>query len=223
MKKSNIIKAIIFAGLICTTLAACTDNKPIQNNTIEDRPPLVSTITAQPEKSHYIFVERTSDSPDTIKSGDKQTVYVSLSVETASFVAENRADRPAAKLINETLAAANKKASNIFNDLSDRLETHLADKNADTSVFPWEVKIDYSCKRNDGKAISVWETIDTYTAGAPMGTTEFSYNFDPITGNRIGQVFYIPDDEESFDKADDVLYKKLLSKYGEETINYENV
>ena len=36
-------------------------------------------------------------------------------------------------------------------------------------------------------------------------------------------MFYIAGDKASFDEADDVMYKKLVSKYGEEAISYNNV
>ena len=77
--------------------------------------------------------------------------------------------------------------------------------------------------RNDGKAISVLETIEMSYAGEVDNSICTSYNFDPATGDLIKQVFYSADDKESFDSADDSMYKKLIAKYGEETISYENV
>ena len=61
------------------------------------------------------------------------------------------------------------------------------------------------------------------TAGTSVGTIRFSYNFDPITGDQVRNIFYVPGDKESFDTADDVIYKKLLAKYGEDVVDYDNV
>lgn len=216
------ISAIIAAAAICLSLGACSDNTS-NTNELPERPPLNSIIAMQPEKAHYTFMEHSQENPTVLTSTDKQTVYASTSVEKVSFVAENRADREAAKKINQVLTNAYERSLNIYDNLVDSLEAYLADGNEDMSVFPWEVNVDYTCIRNDGKAISVLEAIQSSDGGKENATTTFSYNFDPVTGDQIYQVFYNAEDKESFDAADDTMYKKLVEKYGEELISYDNV
>ncbi len=221
--KNTKITAVIAAGLLCMTLASCTDDKSNVNNNAIDRQPLNSIIEAQPEKAHFTFLEREQDTPLTLQSTDKQTVYISASAEKASFVAENRADRNAAKKINDVLTRAADKSKNIYASLTDELDALFTLETPDMSTFPWEARIDFSCIRNDGKAISVLETIETASAGEIVANTFSSYNFDPVTGDQIGQIFYSVDDKASFDSADNVMYNKLVEKYGSETISYDNV
>lgn len=221
--KKHTLAAVIAAGLItCTAFTACI-NKADSNTPPIDRAPLNSTIALQPEKAHFTFMEHSQSTPNTLQSTDKKIVYVSTSAEKVSFVAENRADRTAAKKINEVLTGAGERSQDIYGSLVESLDSYLSQENADTSVFPWEAKVDYTCTRNDGRAISVLEAIDSYSAGALEGTTNFTYNFDPATGDHITQIFYTPGDKESFDNADDVMYKKLIEKYGEDVISYKNV
>ncbi len=221
VKKSSII-AVIAAALICSALGGCNDSNSTNKVNI-DRTPLMSTVTAQPEKAHFTFLEHSPEIPNTLSSEDKQTIYISSSAEKASFVAESRADREAAKKINATLTQAHERSMNIYDSLIDELEAHLSTENPDMSIFPWETRVDFTCKRNDGRAISVIEEIESYSGKELSGTTTFSYNFEPATGNRIKQVFYDESSKQDFDAADDTMYKKLIAKYGEETINYDNV
>ncbi|MBQ7399730.1 MAG: hypothetical protein IJW06_04650 [Clostridia bacterium] len=222
--KKRIITAIIVAGLISAafTFTSCTLNSAKNNNEgqqiTED-----TSITARPEEAHFSFLEHKQKTPDVIQSVDKETIYISTSVEEASFVAKDRTNRPSAKKINEVLTKARERSNDVNDRLVDELDAYLSLENADISVFPWESRVDYDCLRNDGKAISVLETVESYTAGTLTATSNFSYNFDPLTGDHINQVFYIAGDKASFDEADDVMYKKLVSKYGEETISYNNV
>ena len=214
--------AIIAALALCATLSACKDNVAEIEN-IPERAPLFSTVEAQPEKAHYTFMEHSQDAPNVLTSTDKSTVYISTSVEKVSFVADNRADRDAAKKMNDVLTNAYNRSKNIYNSLADGLDAYFQMEDADMSVFPWETTINYTCIRNDGKAISVLETIQASEAGIVNGATTFTYNFDPTTGNQITQVFFVPNDKASFDAADDYMYKKLVEKYGEELISYDNV
>lgn len=221
--KKRTLAAILAAGLACAALVSCTNNTKNNNQAVIDRQPLNSTIASQPEKAHFTFMEHSQSSPNVLKSADQKTIYISTSAEKASFVAENRADRPSAKKINEVLTRAAERSTDIYASLVESLDSYLSKENTDTSTFPWEIKLDYTCIRNDGRAISVIETIDSYSADTLEGTTTFSYNFDPATGDQIHQVLYAADDKASFDAADDVMYKKLVEKYGEEVISYDNV
>lgn len=203
---------IIAAGLACISITACKDTK---TNTPES----VTSI----HQAHFTFVEHGQEAPTKLESADKQIIYISSSAEKVAFVAENRIDRPSAKKINDVLTQAYNRSKDRYNSIVDQLDAYLSDKNNDTSTFPWETTTDYTCVRNDSKAISVVETVETRTAGVLSGTTTFAYNFNPANGDFIGQVFYDSNDKASFDSADDLMYKKLVEKYGEDTINYENV
>ena len=216
------ITAIIAALALCTSLSACT-NRETNKEVTTERAPLLSTVAAQPEKAHYTFMEHSQDAPNVLTSTDKSVVYISSTTEKVSFVAENRADREAAKKINEVLTAAYDRSKDVYNNLADSLDVYFSQQDADMSVFPWEVDTNYTCIRNDGKAITVLEAIQFAEAGVHNSTTTFSYNFDPVTGEQISQVFYTPNDKASFDEADSKMYNKLIEKYGEQLISYDNV
>ena len=215
----NTILAILATGLICAGFLTGCNNTPAPL----DRTATESTIENEPEKAHFTFVEHSQSSPNVVTSEDKEIVYILSSAEKVSFVAENRADRESSRKINDTLATAYDRARNIYNDLYADVYALANGENADLSSLPWETKVDYSCTRNDGRAISVTEVIETYTAGSLIGTMRYAYNFDPITGDLIKNIFYIPGDKATFDAADNTLYEKLLAKYGAEVIDYENV
>ena len=222
--KQNIVAVLLAAGLItCAALASCTNSSSKDNQTLPERTPLNSTIELQPEKAHFAFMEHDQSTPHTLQSADKQTIYISTSAEKVSFVAENRADRESAKKINSVLTNAAERTGDIYNSLVESFDEYFSQENADMSVFPWETKIDYTCIRNDGKAISVIESIESYSAGVLNGTVNFTYNFSPATGEQITQVFYAAGDKQAFDSADDTMYKKLVEKYGEEVISYDNI
>ncbi len=212
----KIITGIIVAALACAYLTGCEDKKI--NNTTDP------ATQDQPYEAHFTFVEHGQDTPSTLESTDKQELYVSASAEKAAFVAQNRIDRPTAKKINDVLTQAYERSKNLYNSMVDDFDAYISsESNPDMSVFPWESSADFKCLRNDSKAISVSETIESKSAGTVFSTTVYTYSFDPTTGDRINQVFYVTDDKESFDAADDTMYTKLTEKYGKDVISYENV
>jgi len=219
MNKKTVL-AIIAAGLITASFLTACNNTQQQ---APDRTATNSTIASEPEKAHYTFVEQSQTKPTMLLSEDKQTVYVTSSAEKISFVAENRADREASKKINDTLATIYTRAKQYYQNYESDVSAVLSQENPDLSVFPWETNVDYTCTRNDGRAISVTEVIEYRAGGAVTSSARYSYNFDPITGDEITNVFYKPGDQEAFNQADDLIYRKLLAKYGEEVINYDNV
>jgi len=216
----KIITGIITAGLICCAyLTACEDKS---KGSITSDPATPNQSAAH--TAHFTFVEHGQDTPSTLEAKDKDILYISASAEKAAFVAENRIDRPIAKKINDVLTQAYERSKNLYNSMIDDLDVYLSSEDSsDMSVFPWESSADFTCLRNDSKAISISETIESKSAGALVNTTVYTYNFDPSTGDQIQQPFYATDDKADFDKADDQMYTKLVDKYGKDVISYKNV
>ena len=214
------LTAIIAAGLACVCLASCKDNTT-NTKTPQDNTKPNQTIVIP--NARFTFVEHGLDKPTTLESTDKQTLYISATAEKAAFVAENRIHRDIAKNMNEVLSQAYERSKNLYNSMVDQLDASFSDNATDVSPFPWESSSDFACIRNDSKAISVSETTVSKAGGAVVNTSVFTYNFDPTTGNQINQVFYDAADKESFDKADNTMYEKLVEKYGKDVISYENV
>lgn len=215
------ITAIIAVCLTCASLAACKDSS---NTTPLDNPPINSQQPPIYSEAHFTFVERGQSAPNTLESSDKQILYISATAEKASFVAENRKDRPIAMKMNEVLTQAYERSKNIYGGMVDELDAYLSSEEAnDAPDFPWESSADFTCLKNDSKSISVAQTVESKSAGSLLNTTFYTYNFDPASGEQINQLFYIVSDKESFDSADDIMYNKLLEKYGKEIISYDNV
>ena len=214
----KVILAILTAGLICTSYLTGCSNTAAPERTVSE-----STIENEPERAHYTFVEHSQSKPTKIMSEDQETLFILSSAEKVSFVAESRADREASRKINNTLGEAYDRAKALYTNFYEDLNEILSQETPDLSLLPFETKVDYTCTRNDGRAISVTEIIETYVAGNLEGTTRYVYNFDPVTGDQIKNIFYTTGDKASFDEADNTIYEKLLAKYGEEVINYSNV
>ncbi len=213
----KIITGVIIAALACAYLTGCEDKAKVNSTT----DPATSN---QPYVAHFTFVEHGQDTPSTLESTDKQLLYVSASAEKAAFVAENRIDRPTAKKINDVLTQAYERSKNLYNNMVDDFDAYISsESDPDMLVFPWESSADFNCLRNDSKAISVSETIESKSAGKVFSTTVYTYNFDPANGDHINQVFYVTDDKASFDAADNTMYTKLVDKYGKDVISYDNV
>ncbi len=219
----KIITALIAAGLLSTSLISCTTEKNPSGNDVTANPGTdsESSSTLAASEAHYNLVTR--DNPYTVYNQDKTTTYISNNIKSASFVAYDRSNSPAAKKMNERLDEAYSRNETSSTEMTDILDNLFADTEADIDafIFPWTLETDYELVRNDGKAISVIEHIDHYTGGANHALSTFTYNFDPATGEQISQVFYDESlGKEEYDKADDVLYKKLMAKYPDSEISY---
>lgn len=211
--KSKIIISVIAVALICTSFAACKQTTPPERTG-----DIASTIPTQPDKEHYHFVERNDAEPFIVKEdteNGEQLVYINNTCEKVSFVAHERINSTAAKNMNNVLNLAYNSHKDSSAKMMDSLDAVLSDASADLSVFPWETKVDYSCTRNDGKAISIIETTEFSSGGELTGTTVRTINFDPLTGAHLSNIFYKAGDSDAFNAMDDFIYKKLLEKYGD--------
>lgn len=209
----KIIISILASAILLASLSACSpsaDKNPERTGNTE------SQITVEPEKSHYHFIEREDSTPDAVYNDERTVTYIKNTCEKVSFVALERIDSDAARQMNTVLTKAYNSHRATSGTLMTDLEEYLKNDSVDMSVFPWETKVDYSCTRNDGKAISVIETTDFYSASKLSGTTVRTYNFDPTTGKQITNVFYEVGNDEAFNEIDDYIYKKLIEKYGED-------
>lgn len=210
MKNRIIISIIAAATISACLMAAGCQKKPEAPVRTGD----TSTIETEPEKQHFIFTQHEDTTPENKLTTDG-VVIITNTCEEVSFVPYNRSDSGASKSMNAVLDKAFKNHRQIASDMVEDAQEYITDGVIDPEVLPWETRIDYSCKRNDGKAISVIETADFYSAGKLKGTTVRTYNFKPLTGEQITNVFF--SDNASRDEMDDYIYNKLLEKYGEDS------
>lgn len=208
----NIIKLVTAVTIACAIITGCADKEPERTG---GNP---SVIESRPTEEHYIIAEQMPKTPDKTAKSKDGTIYKTLSIEEIIITQKARVDKPAAQ-----------KMESVFMQAADRhIDTYEAELEAiiemDESLFPMETKVDYTVLRNDGRAISIKEEILRTNAGNPAGTTEFIYNFNPVTGASIAtDIFYKAGDKASLDDADSKMFGKLTAKYGEENIKYENL
>lgn len=212
----------ILAAIITATAAftACSggDNRQPKREGVTP-----SIIEAEPEKEHFIISEVPQSKPvRSTKSADGSVVYKSLEIEDLTIVQLAQADKAAAKNMRKVMSKAYDRHISAYESSLESLNEIFSAENVDLSVFPYETKVDYTCTRNDGKAISILEEISSLSAGNVISTTTFAYNFDPITGEQISEIFYENGNKQSFDDADNTLYEKLVNQYGD-IINYSNI
>lgn len=218
------ITTILIALSICATAAlttACSDNTV----TAPERTGLTETkITSEPEKAHFLIKDRPADNPSrTTYTKDGEMLNV-LEIEELSITQHERVDKPAAdKMRDVLLTQAEKRLNNLYDSSSNALFTEMSSESFDTSTLPHKIAVDYTCIRNDGRAISITETINSYAADVLQHSTMTAFNFVPLTGEHINQIFYVSGDSNSYNDADNTMYEKLVKKYGEDVINYNNV
>ena len=219
------ISTILIALSICATAAlttACSDNTVV---TAPERTGLTETkITSEPEKAHFLIKDRPADNPArTTYTKDGEALNV-LEIEELSITQHERIDKPAAdKMRDVLLTQAEKRLNNLYDSSSNALFNEMSSEGFDKSTLPHKIAVDYTCIRNDGRAISIIETINSYAADALQHSTMTAYNFVPLTGEHINQIFYVTGDSDSYNSADNTMYEKLIKKYGEEVISYNNV
>lgn len=219
-------KFITFISLgICAAaiLTSCTNNTPEINNhgeTVSSE----SNITVEPNKAHFIIKDKPAkNAVKTTYSKEGETLN-SLEIEELSITPHERADKDAAYNMKEIInVQGEKRLYSIYDSNNEVLLAEMTNENFDASSLPRKIAVDYTCVRNDGKAISVLETINSYAADQLQTTVTTAYNFVPLTGERIMQVFYTPGNKEEYDAADNTMYEKLVSKYGAELISYNSV
>lgn len=219
--------SIITLGLCAAALLTSCNNNPA-NNDITNTPDrggiTESTISSEPEKAHFIIKDTPAKNPVKTTYSKDGELLNSLEIEDLSITQHERVDKQAAAKMKEVIIAQGEKR--ILAAYDSNNETLLADmqnENFDASKLPHKIAVDYTCTRNDGRAISILETTNSYAAGELLNTITSSYNFVPLTGERIRQPFYTSNSSEEFNAADNTMYEKLVSKYGEEVISYDNV
>lgn len=218
--KNKVIIALAALLAASCVMTACSD----KDTRVPEREGVApSTIEAEPEKEHFLISDLAAKKPARTTKGQDGTVFKSLEVEDLTIVQLAQADKQAAKNMRKVMDMAYDRHISAYDASLEVLYAELSAENVDFSVFPHETKVDYTCTRNDGRAISIIEEITSYSAGNPGATTLFAYNFDPITGNQVTQVLYENGNKQSFDDADNKLYEKLVNTYGTDVINYSNI
>lgn len=215
----------ITAIAICCTaiLTACnSDNKT--NNQIDPVAPHESAIVTEPEKAHFIIKDTPATKATKTTYTHEGELVNSLEIEELSITQHERIDKDAASKMRDVLITqGEKRLVSIYDGSIKALFAAMDSENFDANSLPYKMTVDYSCIRNDGRAISLVETITSYSAGTPLNTLNSTYNFVPLTGERISQPFYTPGNSDEFNAADNTMYEKLVAKYGTDVINYDNV
>ena len=227
------IIAVILTAALCITalLTGCADNTTTttdNNNTtnkLPDRTGLTeSKITSEPEKAHFIIRDTPASKPTKTTSTKDGEVISILEIEDISITHHERVDKNATENMRSVVnSAAEKRLVSLYNSTNANLVAEMAQENFDRSSLPYKVSVDYSCTRNDGRAISITETINSYAADTLQHSITTTYNFVPLTGERISQLFYTSGDSDGYNAADNTMYEKLTAKYGPEVISYNNV
>jgi len=219
------LKRILAALLACGTIAACVScgnnvNTPVDQDGNNDG----VAVENAPEQTHFQMIVK--DYPVGLTDRDTGRVYSEGVVRKASFVAFDRINSPISKKMSATLKTAYDRNVAASDELLTILQEAFATEGFDpeTAMFPWHVNTNYELIRNDGKVVTVKETID-YFAGGPHNATvsTYYYNFNALTGDLISQVLYAEGDDKARDAADDMIYNKLKDKYGEDVISYDYV
>lgn len=215
----------IFAALliICITVLCCVSCKPTAKVDQDGNNDGIKVEEA-PEAEHFqMFVKDRFTGSYT--DPDTNEVFVDSIIRRASFTAYHRINKPIKDKMNETLNSAYERNVDSYNELSFIYED-FKNSGADDEIamFPWHIYTDYELIRNDGKVVTVKETVD-YFAGSPGGSiiSTYFYNFDARTGDLIPQLLYTEGNDAERDAADTLVYNKLVEKYGEDVISYDNV
>ncbi len=225
--KKEFLAFILAAGIALST-ASCTikdggssvssPSIPAENKTETNEQG--GNVISDPGKEYYTLITR--ELPYTVKSEDESVIYIQNKLQKPSFVANDRVNSEAASKMNTVLNNAytrNDEESEKMLKLLQSLDTLENVK----ATFPWTLNASYEVVRNDGKAISVVENIHYYAGGTHPTQNTYTYNFDPTTGEKIPLVLYPAGDNDARDKAEDMVYNKLVEKYGSEEINYDYV
>ena len=228
----KIITVILTAALCITALlTSCADNTTTTTtpdnaaNNAPNRTGLTeSKITSEPEKAHFIIRDTPASKPARTTSTKDGEVISVLEIEDISITHHERVDKNATEKMRSVInTAAEKRLISLYDSTNANIFTEMATENFDKSSLPYKMAVDYSCTRNDGRAISITETINSYAADVLQHSITTTYNFVPLTGERISQLFYVTGDSDAYNAADNTMYEKLTAKYGADVISYNNV
>ncbi len=216
MNKRTIIKLIAAMTLAaCVAISTGCSNEPQKEPERTGNTP--SEITAKPDEQHFVFIESMPKTPTrTTKSEDGSVIYKSLTVEKFSITQKARVDKAQAEKMQAVITNAINRHDSVYLSEQDVILEQMHDGSLNRANIPYETKVFYDELRNDGRAISILETIESYSAGALTTTTKFCYNFDPVTGSHITtDIFYKAGDKTSLDAAEDVMLDKITDIYGD--------
>ncbi len=211
-KKSAL--AMILAGITVTTCVACSDAEKNQGENVE-----TEVSIADPR---FNLIEK--EYPVSFKDGETETVYVEGVVRKPSLVSLERVNSKVSKNINSVLSNAYDRNSSGANALMDEVIQAFKDENftAESGGLPWSFTTDYDVMRNDGKVVTIKEVIE-YVVSNKTVTNTYYYNFDVNDGSQIVNVFFVEGDDDERDAIDLIVFEKLKEKYGDDSINYDNV
>ena len=230
VNKKIIIGITALSVCLAALLTSCNNSSypaPGTNNTPNppDRTGLSeSKILTEPEKAHFIIRDTPAKTTPTKTTSTKDGEVLSiLTIEDLSITQHERVDKNATdNMRSAIITQGQKRIYSLYDSINNALFTEITAEGFNKDTLPRKVSVDYSCTRNDGKAISITETISYFAAEEPGYSILTTYNFVPLTGERIPQLFYNPDDSDAYNAADNTMYEKLTSKYGE-IISYDNV
>ena len=216
MKNKLIICLAAILAVSCMALSGCEGNK--ERELHGDDP---TTITTKPDEAHFVITETPAKKPVhppfSFEEGEN-----SLVIENISITAYERIDSESAKKMNKTLDKSRERIEDIYVDDCFRLKEAI-DAGEDLSAgFPYKTVVDYSYSRNDGKAITILEKIESYSVDTLSYTVLSAYNFEPLTGELVIQPFCNMENKEDFDNADNIMFTKLNEKYPG-TVSYERL
>ena len=217
MKNKFIICLAAILTASCVMLSGC-ETSPEAPERTGDTP---TQIPAEPTQAHYVITETPAKSPVhppiTFEEGEN-----SLEIENIQITAYERINSEAAKKMNKVLDKARKFVEDTYIDDCFRLREDMDAGNDLSAHFPFKTVVDYSYSRNDGKAITIIEKIDSYSAGALTYSISYAYNFEPLTGEQVLQPFCDMENKEDYDRADNLIFTKLCEKYPD-TVSYDTL
>ena len=216
---------ICFAAILtasCVIFSGCgkTTTEPPRTG---DNP---TKIPTEPTQAHFVITETPAKNvvhpPITFAEGEN-----SLEIENIQITAYERINSEAAKNMNKTLDKAKTRIEDSYIDDCFRLREALDSGEDLAANFPYKSVVDYSYSRNDGKAITIIEKIDSYSAGNLVHSISYAYNFEPLSGELVLQPFCDMESKEDYDRADNQMFVKLNEKYPDavsyETLNYASL
>ena len=217
MKNKLIICLAAILTASCVMFSGCetTPEAPARTG---DNP---TKIPTEPTQAHFVITETPAKNvvhpPITFEEGEN-----TLEIESIQITAYERINSEAAKSMNKTLDKAKTRIEDAYIDDCFRLREALDSGEDLAANFPYKSVVDYSYSRNDGKAITIIEKIDSYSAGNLVYTISYAYNFEPLTGQLVMQPFCDMENKEDYDRADNQMFVKLNEKYPD-AVSYETL
>lgn len=208
------ILAMMLAGITVMACVACSDAENKKGKDVETEVSI--------EDPRFNLIEK--EYPVSFKNAETEEVYVEGVVRKPSLVSFERVNSNVSKTINSVLSKAYDRNSSGANNLMDQVVQAFDDESfvPENGGFPWSFTTDYDIIRNDGKVVTVKETVE-YVVGNENVVSSYYYNFDVNDGSQIMNIFFVEGDNDERDAIDLVVFEKLKEKYGADNVNYDNV